>query len=140
MQKKKQKIEYERKQIELRRLEVLKQEKVQKLQKSKSEQQFYQPPLPTEQKEFSFHSQLEDFKQHTSIDDRHIEINLRPGTELTSAAFRLAQSEGSVMVRPSKPTIQALIKSLPSEKLLFLSYEVFHVPVSKRPSPFPWNG
>lgn len=92
------------------------------------------------QENFEFHAKLDDYTQTTAIDDRHLEIHLRPGSELCSDAFRLAQSEGSVMVRPAKPTIQQLIKSLPQEKLLFLSYEVFHVPVSKRSSPFPWNG
>lgn len=90
--------------------------------------------------DFDFHSKLDDFTQTTSIDDRALEIGIRPGSELGSDAFRLAQTEGAVMKRPSKASIKQLIKSLPEEQLLFLSYEVFHVPVSKRPSPFPWNG
>ena len=39
-----------------------------------------------------------------------------------------------------KGNIQELIKSLPQEKLLFISYEVFSKPVGSRPTPFPWNG
>lgn len=112
----------------------------------------YTPPLPPPapkidkaQKqeaigEFSFHSKLDDYTQKTSIEDRELEIHLRPASDLCSDAFRLAQSEGAVMKRPVKPSIKQLIKSLPEEQLLFLSYEVFHVPVSKRSSPFPWNG
>ncbi len=47
----------------------------------------------------------------------------------------------SVVTRAKKrATISDLVKSLPQEKMLFISYEVFHVPVSRRPSPFPWNG
>lgn len=90
--------------------------------------------------DFDFHSKLDDYTQKTSIDDRALEIHLRPGSELGSDAFRLAQSEGAVIKRPTKASIKQLIKSLPEEQLLFLSYEVFHVPVSKRSSPFPWNG
>lgn len=105
------------------------------------------PPPPQQvgskassEKEFSFHSQLDAFAPKTDIDDRHLTIHLRPGSEICSDAFRLAQSEGAVMKRPTKPSIQQLIKSLPQEKLLLISYEVFHVPVSKRSCPFPWNG
>ncbi len=89
---------------------------------------------------FEFEANLDDYSQTTNIDDRKLTISLRPGDELVSDAFRLAQTEGLVMKRPQRPTIQQLISSLPQDKLLFLSYEVFHVPVSKRPSPFPWNG
>lgn len=106
------------------------------------------PPAPKIQKaqkqevvgEFSFHTNLDDYTQKSAIEDRELEIHLRPGIELGSEAFRLAQTEGAVMKRPTKPSIKQLIKSLPEEQLLFLSYEVFHVPVSKRSSPFPWNG
>lgn len=70
---------------------------------------------------------------------RHMEP-LPPQVELVSDAVKLAESEGSVMVRPKKASIHDLIKSLPQEKLLFISYEVFKEPVCKRKSPFPWNG
>jgi hypothetical protein len=68
------------------------------------------PPAPTSHSTYEFHSSLEEL--HTTID----------------------------VPKPKKSNIQKLIKSLPEEKLLFLSYEVFHVPVAKRQSPFPWNG
>lgn len=92
------------------------------------------------EKKFVFRSQLDEFSQHTAIEDRHLEIHLRPSSELVSDAFRLEATEGAVVQKAKKPTVHELIKSLPQEKLLFISYEVFHVPVSRRPSPFPWNG
>lgn len=98
------------------------------------------PPAVAIDKKYDFHAGLDDFSSHSPITDQQLTIHLRSENELVSDAFRLAQNEGSVLIRPKKPTIQQLIKSLPQEKLLFLSYEVFHVPVSKRSSPFPWNG
>ncbi|MBS0633849.1 MAG: hypothetical protein JSR37_00110 [Verrucomicrobia bacterium] len=87
---------------------------------------------------YQFQPKMDSFTQKTNIDDQHLTIHLRPENELVSDAFR--DSEGVVLTRKKKQNIQDLIKSLPQEKLLFLSYEVFHVPVSKRKSPFPWNG
>ena len=71
---------------------------------------------------------------------RHIEPDLPAQIELVSDAVKLAESEGSVMIRPKKASVHDLIKSLPQEKLLLISYEVFKEPVCKRKSPFPWNG
>lgn len=94
---------------------------------------------PPEEK-FEFHSTLEDFQQKTAIEDRKLAIHLRSPEELVSESLRKMTTEGVVVSKSGKCRIQALIKSLPQEQLLFLSYEVFHVPVSKRESPFPWNG
>ncbi len=79
------------------------------------------------EKPFAFHSQLDDFATKTSIEDRHLDVSF-------------ADSEGAVVKRPKKPTIQELVAKLPQKKMLFLSYEVFSVPVSRRKTPFPWNG
>lgn len=100
------------------------------------------PPAPVRQprvaESYQFQPKMDSFTQKTNIDDQHLTIHLRPENELVSDAFR--DSEGVVLTKKKKQNIQDLIKSLPQEKLLFLSYEVFHVPVSKRKSPFPWNG
>lgn len=71
--------------------------------------------------------------------EHHHEAPLPAQIELVSDAVKLAESEGSVMVRPKKASIHDLIKSLPQEKLLLISYEVFKEPVCKRKNPFPWN-
>lgn len=108
------------------------------------------PPLPAAIKvalpekkfsteKFEFHSKLEDFQQVSEIESQKLTIHLRPSDELVSESLRMLGSEGTVYKRKSKNSISRLIKSLPQEKLLFLSYEVFHVPVSKRETPFPWN-
>lgn len=94
---------------------------------------------PLEEK-FEFHSKLEDFQQKTAIEDRKLAIHLRSPDELVSESLRKMTAEGAIVSKSNKCRIQALIRSLPQEQLLFLSYEVFHVPVSKRESPFPWNG
>lgn len=88
---------------------------------------------------YEFEPKMDSFSQKTAIDDRHLTIHLRPEDELVSDPFR--DADGLTFVRQRKTkNIKQLIKSLPEDQLLFLSYEVFHVPVSKRPSPFPWNG
>lgn len=106
------------------------------------------PPAPVLRREkpkaadesYSFHSALEDHSQKNSIDSHHLEVKIKTGDELVSESLRLFQNEGSVGRKTTKPPIQQLINSLPQEKLLFLSYEVFHVPVCRRETPFPWNG
>ena len=103
-------------------------------------------PLPKVQEtyrplheEYSFHSSFDDYQTESAITDRELTIHLRPKGQLVSEDFRLEDTEGVVVKMRQKQSVRKLIKSLPEEKLLFLSYEVFHVPVSKRPSIFPWN-
>jgi len=97
------------------------------------------PEARVEEK-FEFHSRLEDFQTKTAIEDRKLTIHLRSPDELVSESLRKMSAEGTVAKMASKARIQKLIRSLPQDQLLFLSYEVFHKPVSKRDSPFPWNG
>jgi len=93
-----------------------------------------EPQLQTQ-----FKSTLDNYATATAIDDRHLDIHLRKEGELISDKFRLLETEGVVVKQKKKPTIRELIKELPEDKLLFLSYEVFSRPVCKRKSPFPWD-
>ncbi len=95
---------------------------------------------PSSPKSAVFRSKLDDYTTRTSIDDQHLDIHLRSPNDLVSDAFRVAESEGAVVKRAKKASIHDLIKALPSKKLIFLSYEVFSQPVSRRKTPFPWNG
>jgi hypothetical protein len=89
---------------------------------------------------YEFHSRLDDYQQKTAIDEQKLTIHLRSPDELVSDSMRMMTSEGAVAKKAGKAPIQKLIQSLPKEQLLFISYEVFHVPVCRRETPFPWNG
>lgn len=96
------------------------------------------PSAPPEDK-FEFHSSLENFQQKSAIEEQKLTIHLHSSDELVSESLRMLYSEGTVYKKKSNQTISQLVKTLPEKKLLFLSYEVFHQPVSRRESPFPWN-
>ncbi len=61
-------------------------------------------------------------------------------TKLDDYVSPLESTEGAVVKQKKKTNIATLVRELPEKKMLFLSYEVFSEPVSKRKSPFPWNG
>lgn len=104
------------------------------------------PSLPPKQlppqerftgEKFAFETKMDDYTQKTAIDDRHLTIGLRPGSELISDAVRLG--EGKVVSTQKRAPIRDLIDSLPSKKLLWISHEVIDKPVCMRSCAFPWN-
>ena len=88
-------------------------------------------------KKFEFRSNLEEFHQKTNIDERALQIHLRPSDELVSEDLRIQRSEGTVYNTKKKSRIQAEIASLPSRSILIISHELIRGPVAFRSTIFP---
>ena len=111
------------------------------------------PPLPQKLKvkkalppqkrftgeKFAFKTKYDTYETHTAIEDRSIEIGLRPIGELVSDAVRLAEAEGALFEREKRVPVRELVQSLPSKKALWIAHEVVSTPLSLRHFPLPWN-
>jgi len=88
---------------------------------------------------FALKTKYDTYETHTAIDDRSLEIGLRPVGELVSEAVRLAETEGAVFKRKKRVPAKEILQALPSKKALVVSLEVLKEPVSLRSFPLPWN-
>ncbi len=92
---------------------------------------------------FDFDTNMDHFRQKTTIEGRALTIGLRAPDELVSDAVRLApkSTEPGLQVESTKKQapIRLLLNALPSKKLLWIAHEVIDKPLAFRTKPFPWD-
>ncbi len=84
-----------------------------------------------EQEHFVFHSNLESYKQKSSIDERHLDIHLHPADELVSHSISsVPKYEAST--KQAETPIQKLMREVPSKQSWIILSEIVNPPVSLR--------
>lgn len=93
---------------------------------------------PRPEEKFIFHTNIEDFKQKTAIDERKLEVKLRTGEDLISDDLKVWGQVSTRQAQAKDAPIHQLVKNRSSKKALIIAAEIIQPPVGfRKPHKFP---